>query len=217
MLTKYTKEVNKYTDGQSDKQEGDKPMEQKTKQGIRQKIATRDMAMCALFTVLITAGAFIKIPVPVVPFTLQFLFTMMAGLLLGGRLGACSVALYGVLGLIGLPVFAEGGGIYYLLKPSFGYIIGFGIASYVTGRMVERLEKISFGKVLAANLLGLAIVYGAGMSYYYVICNYVINSPIGLGALFLYCFLLAVPGDICLCFLAAKLTRRLKPALERMG
>ena len=78
MLTKYTKEVNKYTDGQSDKQEGDKPMEQKTKQGIRQKIATRDMAMCALFTVLITAGAFIKIPVPVVPFTLQFLFTMMA-------------------------------------------------------------------------------------------------------------------------------------------
>ena len=117
MLTKYTKEVNKYTDGQSDKQEGDKPMEQKTKQGIRQKIATRDMAMCALFTVLITAGAFIKIPVPVVPFTLQFLFTMMAGLLLGGRLGACSVALYGVLGLIGLPVFAEGGGIYYLLKP----------------------------------------------------------------------------------------------------
>lgn len=192
-------------------------MEQKTKQGMKQKIATKEMVLCALFTVLITAGAFIKIPIPVVPFTLQFLFTMMAGLLLGGRLGACSVTLYALLGLIGLPVFAEGGGIYYIWKPSFGYIIGFIIASYVTGRLVERLERLSFGKILAANLLGLAIVYGAGMAYYYVICNYVIYTPIGLEALFLYCFLLAVPGDLCLCFLAAELARRLKPVLERMG
>ena len=53
--------------------------------GSRRRITIRDMVMCALFTALITAGAFIKIPVPVVPFTLQFLFTMLAGLLMGGR------------------------------------------------------------------------------------------------------------------------------------
>ena len=70
------------------------------------KIKIKEMTMCAMFTVLITAGAFIKIPIPVVPFTLQFLFTLMAGLLLGGRLGAISVALYALLGLAGLPVFA---------------------------------------------------------------------------------------------------------------
>ena len=188
-----------------------------TEEKAKQRIATKDMALCALFTVLITAGAFIKIPVPVVPFTLQFLFTMLAGLLLGGRLGACSVALYALLGLAGLPVFAEGGGIYYMLKPSFGYIIGFIVASYVTGRLVERSERLAFGRILAANLLGLAIVYAAGMFYYYVICNYVIHTPIGLGALFLYCFVLAVPGDFCLCILAAELTRRLKPALARIN
>ena len=77
---------------------------------MKKKITTREMTLCALFTVLTAVGAFIKIPIPVVPFTLQFLFTMMAGLLLGGRLGAASVGLYALLGLIGLPIFAEGGG-----------------------------------------------------------------------------------------------------------
>ena len=91
---------------------------------IGRKITTKDMIMCALFTALIAVGAFIKVPVPVVPFTLQFLFTMLAGLIMGGRLGAISVGLYAVLGLVGLPIFAEGGGIWYVLKPSFGYIIG---------------------------------------------------------------------------------------------
>ena len=53
-----------------------------------------NLTYTAMFTTLIAAGAFIKIPVPVVPFTLQFLFTMLAGLLLGGKGGALSVALY---------------------------------------------------------------------------------------------------------------------------
>lgn len=55
---------------------------------MRQRLNVRDMTVCALFTTLTAVGAFIKIPVPVVPFTLQFLFTTMAGLLLGKRLGA---------------------------------------------------------------------------------------------------------------------------------
>lgn len=65
---------------------------------------------CSLFTALIAVGAFIKIPIPVVPFTLQFLFTTLAGLLLGSKMGAVSVIAYMVLGLVGLPIFSEGGG-----------------------------------------------------------------------------------------------------------
>ena len=118
---------------------------------MKKRITTREMTLCALFTVLTAVGAFIKVPVPVVPFTLQLLFTMMAGLLLGGRLGALSVGIYAVLGLAGLPVFAEGGGFWYILKPSFGYILGFIAGSYVTGRMVEGLERLTFPRVLTAT------------------------------------------------------------------
>ena len=135
---------------------------------IGRKITTKDMIMCALFTALIAVGAFIKVPVPVVPFTLQFLFTMLAGLIMGGRLGAISVGLYAVLGLVGLPIFAEGGGIWYVLKPSFGYIIGFALGSLVTGLMVEKQKNLTMGRLLAANFTGLAIVYACGMIYYYI-------------------------------------------------
>ena len=183
----------------------------------RSKISTQDMVLCGVFTTLIAVGAFIKVPVPVVPFTLQFLFTMLAGLLLGGRKGALSVGVYILLGLVGLPVFAEGGGFWYILKPSFGYLLGFMLAAYVTGRMVERKGRLSTGWVMAVNFLGLCIVYAAGMIYYYVICNYVIDTPIAIGPLFLYCFVLAVPGDICLCILAAILTVRVRPVFQRMA
>ncbi len=183
----------------------------------RSKISTQDMVLCGVFTTLIAVGAFIKVPVPVVPFTLQFLFTMLAGLLLGGRKGALSVGVYILLGLVGLPVFAEGGGLWYILKPSFGYLLGFMLAAYVTGRMVERKGRLSTGWVMAVNFLGLFIVYAAGMIYYYVICNYVIDTPIAIGPLFLYCFVLAVPGDICLCILAAILTVRVRPVFQRMA
>ena len=183
---------------------------------IGRKITTKDMIMCALFTALIAVGAFIKVPVPVVPFTLQFLFTMLAGLIMGGRLGAISVGLYAVLGLVGLPIFAEGGGIWYVLKPSFGYIIGFALGSLVTGLMVEKQKNLTMGRLLGANFTGLAIVYACGMIYYYIICNFVIGTPIAFWPLFLYCFLLAVPGDIRLCFVGAFLAKRLRPAYQRI-
>ena len=67
---------------------------------------TRNMVMCAMFVALIAAGAFIKIPIPAVPFTLQYLFTMLSGLLLGGKRGCLSVCIYILLGLAGLPIFA---------------------------------------------------------------------------------------------------------------
>lgn len=176
---------------------------------------TKNLIYCGLFTALIAVGAFIKIPVPVVPFTLQFLFTTLAGLLLGSKLGTVSVVAYMVLGLVGLPVFSEGGGIWYIFKPSFGYIIGFCVGTFVTGFMAERMKEKTILRYMAANFTGLLIVYAMGMAYYYVICNYVINTPIAFGPLFLYCFLLAVPGDICLCILAAFLVKRIKPVLNR--
>lgn len=176
---------------------------------------TKNLIMCALFSALIAVGAFIKIPVPVVPFTLQLLFTMMAGLLLGGKLGAASVGVYIFMGLLGLPIFAEGGGLAYVLKPSFGYIIGFAVASYVTGVIANQVPNPGYTRLLAANFFGLGIVYLFGMVYYYLMSNFYLGSPIGLWPLFLYCFILAVPGDIVLCILGAILGKRLIPIVNK--
>ena len=164
---------------------------------------TKGVIYCGLFTALIAVGAFIKIPIPVVPFTLQYLFTMLAGLLLGSRLGTVSVLSYMLLGLAGLPIFSEGGGLWYVFKPSFGYIIGFAVGTFVTGWIAEHMEKKTIARYLLANLAGLFCVYAVGM----------INTPIAAGPLFLYCFVLAVPGDIALSILGAVVAKRVRPVL----
>lgn len=172
------------------------------------------MILCALFAALIAVGAFIKIPVPVVPFTLQLLFTTLAGMFLGPRLGTASVLVYLALGLAGLPIFAQGGGPGYVLIPSFGYLIGFVAGTYITGKITGKSAAPSIKRLLAAGLVGLAVVYLIGMAYYYVICNYVIGTPIAFWPLFLYCFLLVVPGDIVLCILCAILGHRIMPQVR---
>lgn len=175
---------------------------------------TKNMILCAMFVALIAVGAFIKIPVPVVPFTLQYLFTMLAGLLLGGKRGCLAVCVYILLGLCGLPVFAQGGGPGYIFQPSFGYIIGFAFGTYVTGSIANAKKAPGYSRLLAANFAGLGIVYLLGMLYYYLISDLYLNNPIGLWPLFLYCFLMVVPGDIVLCIAGAFLGKRLIPMVR---
>ena len=110
---------------------------------------------------------------------------------------------------MGLPIFTEGGGISYIFKPTFGYLIGFGLGAYVTGLLTE--QNTSYKQLLLANFAGLLVVYLCGMAYYAAISAFYLHNPIGLWPLFLYCFLLAVPGDIVLCVVAAVLAKRLIP------
>ena len=180
----------------------------------RKKI--KEIILCSLFAALIAAGAFIKIPVPVVPFTLQFLFTDMAGLLLGSRLGFIAVMSYIAVGLAGIPVFAHGGGINYVLQPSFGYLIGFAAGTFITGKISEIFKNPSFKILMLANVAGLLTVYAFGMIYYAFMSNFYLGDPIGLWPLFLYCFILAIPGEIALCFLSASLGNFLIPILREM-
>ncbi len=174
---------------------------------------TKEIIFIALFADLIAVGAFIRIPVPVCPFTLQFLFTTLAGVILDSKKGAMAVSLYVLLGLAGLPVFTGGGGINYVFHPTFGYLIGFIAGAYLTGKIVYS-GKLTMARLLLGCFTGLIIVYAMGMVYYWAISRFWLKSPIGLWPLFLYCFLLAVPGDICLCILSAILGKRLIPVLN---
>lgn len=175
------------------------------------------VALCGVFTALSAAGAFIRIPLPPVPITLQLLFTTLAGLLLGSRVGALSVGIYIVLGLAGVPVFTQGGGLGYVLQPTFGYILGFCAGAFVTGWIAERAAEPTFLRLLLAGLAGLAVIYALGLSYSYCLSTFYTKSPVALGTLVVSGFLITLPGDVAKCLTAAWLARRLRPALRRGG
>ena len=114
----------------------------------------KDLTLMALFAALTAVGAFITIPVPPVPFSLQIFFAILAGALLGSRRGAISVAVYVLLGLCGLPVFTKGAGLSYIFQPTFGYLAGFILGAWLCGRIVELRADKGMKTMLLACLPG---------------------------------------------------------------
>ena len=109
------------------------------------KLKTKELTTCALFAALIAVGAFIKIDIPLpmytMHFTMQWFFVLMAGLLLGKKLAATSVVVYLCIGLVGVPVFAAGGGPTYIFRPGFGFLLGFALAAFLMGAITDKLKK----------------------------------------------------------------------------
>ncbi len=178
----------------------------------RKSTDVKMLSLSALFTALIAVGAYIKIPVPLWPFTLQTLFTTMAGLMLGPRYGTLSCAAYIILGLIGLPVFTGGGGPQYVLQPTFGCIVGFTIGAFVAGTIVK--NKRSFKAYFLAGLADIAVVYIIGMAWFWLIKAFYMHDPIGIWTLFVTCFLPTIGVDVAKTIAAAVLALRISPLLQ---
>lgn len=164
------------------------------------KISTKDMILVSLFTALTAIGAFLSIPMGNVPITLQSLFTILAGLLLGPKLGSLSQLVYILLGLSGVRIFAGfSGGPQSVLTPSFGFLIGFIFAAYVVGKIghnYENKKNINFKKIVLASFTGTFIIYLFGIPYMYIILNKVIGQEFTiLQTLKAGCFIF-LPGDI---------------------
>ncbi|NBK96486.1 MAG: biotin transporter BioY [Erysipelotrichia bacterium] len=172
------------------------------------KLSIKSMCLCSLFAVLIAVGAFIKIPISIVPITLQTLFVVLAGIILGKRDAFISVLLYIVIGLIGIPVFANGGGIAYVLQPSFGYLLGFMLVAYFIGYFSESVEK-SVIKLIVIAFLGMLLIYCIGMLYFALIQHFYYELDFTLEWLFYYLLLVYLPGDSLACILAGWIGYRL--------
>ncbi len=137
---------------------------------------TRDMVVSALFAALLSASAWVVIPLGAVPVTLQVFIVLLAGLVLPARLAATSVAVYLAIGAFGVPVFSGGGaGIGWIAGPTGGYLIGFlcaaptvALASAGAARRASRAGADSLAValgVLVVYLIGwtqLALVTGMG-------------------------------------------------------
>lgn len=176
------------------------------------KLKIRDLTRSSLFIALIAIGAHIKVPIPYIPFTLQFLFTNLCGLLLGGEIAFICIITYVLLGLIGLPVFTTGGGISYILSPSFGYLIGFAVGAYFAGKFMEN-KKYDNKNIFLAGLIDIILVYLFGAIYYYFIANFYLGDITSIKNVLIYCILLPMPADLFLCAISIPIAKRLRRVL----
>ena len=143
-----------------------------------QNSRTKKLVMCGIFAALIGIGAFIQIPIPLVPLSLQDLFVMLAGILLGPVYGALSVFVYIFIGLLGFPVFTHGGGISYVLQPSFGFILGFIPGAYITGLITHKVPEPGFKRIFLACLAGIGVIYFFGTAYLYLLNRFYLGNDI---------------------------------------
>jgi len=174
-----------------------------------------DLAEIALMTALMAAGAFISIPFAPVPLTFQTVISCLAGLLLGWKKGGIAMAVYMVMGLIGIPVFSSGarGGFLYVLMPSFGYIVGFVCAAVAGGLVRGKSAKAPLWRYILAALAAFVADYAVGMAYFAIVWVCLGNS--GLGVAMVSYNLLYMPKDIILCLVGAILAQKLAPLLLR--
>jgi biotin transport system substrate-specific component len=179
------------------------------------KTRTRSITYIALFAALTAVGAFIRIPLPYVPITLQVFFCLLAGILLGAKLGMTSQIVYIVVGLSGIPIFTQGGGPAYVLQPTFGYLVGLILCAFVVGKLNERLKEPRIFKLFLINIVGVLLIYMIGVPYLYLIKNVYLNSQTSLWKVLYFGFITTVPGDIIKCYLAALIGARLIPILRK--
>ena len=130
-----------------------------------------NLATVVLGSLLLTLSAKISVPVMPVPVTLQtFAVAALAGAF-GWRIGVATVALYLLEGLSGLPVFATGGGIDYIFRPSFGFLVGYLPMAYIIGRAADAGASGKLFRLFAAMLIADAVVFAFGFAWLLGVAN----------------------------------------------
>lgn len=175
------------------------------------KNKTLDLVYCGMAAVLLTVCSWISIPA-VIPFTLQTFAVFLTVLLLGGRRGTIAIAVYLLLGALGIPVFANfGAGIGYLLGATGGYAVGFLLIPLIMW-LAERLNRQSVLLRIASMLAGLFACYAFGTLWYlYVYTGS--GSSITPGAALSLCVVPFIIPDLCKMALSLFLAGRLKKLL----
>ncbi|AGT33282.1 biotin biosynthesis protein BioC [Geobacillus genomosp. 3] len=191
----------------------------------RQRTALRplDMTLAAMFVALMAIGANITSWVPFlvvggVPITLQTFFCVLAGAVLGRRLGAVAMIVYMLVGLAGVPVFAKlSGGLSIIFQPTFGFILSFIVAAYATGWLINRgPQPASTARFVTAALVGMILNYVIGTNWMYMAYKLWAEAPQGLSYGMVWGWMLApLPKDIVLSIVAGVIAPKLCRAIQR--
>jgi biotin transport system substrate-specific component len=114
-------------------------------------------------TLLLAVSAKVQVPFWPVPMTMQTFVVLLLGVAYGPRLGVVTGALYLVEGALGLPVFAKGAGVAYLIGPTGGYLFGFLLAMGVCGWLADRGWSRTAVRMLALMLVGEILIFTSGV------------------------------------------------------
>jgi biotin transport system substrate-specific component len=185
------------------------------------KLRTTDLTAAAMFVALMAVGANITSIAPFmvvggVPITLQTFFAILAGVVLGSRLGAIAMVVYAFVGLVGVPVFAQfGGGFGTFLKPTFGFIVSYVFTAYITGYIIEKM-KATVGVFVFAALAGMALNYVFGTNWMYAAYKVWASAPEGFTYKMAWLWMVVpLPKDIILAILAGVMGLRIKRTLSK--
>tara|TARA_Y100001978_G_scaffold104602_1_gene93491 strand:+ start:2149 stop:2691 length:543 start_codon:yes stop_codon:yes gene_type:complete len=180
---------------------------------VSNSLTARQLAAIALMAALTAVGAWLRLPIPYVPVTLQMSFVYLSGVWLGSRGGALAQLVYVGAGLIGFPLFAKGGGLHYVYEPSFGYLAGFIPAAYVSGLIAQRNNACA--GYIGAAVASLAMVYLPGLVWLHVVLNYVLGQETTLDAT-LALGLSSLPKDLALIPINAYLGKQIKRRISSL-
>jgi biotin transport system substrate-specific component len=157
------------------------------------RVRARDAALVLAAAGLTALCAQISFYLPgnPVPVTGQTFAVLLSGAALGANRGASAMLLYILVGMVGMPVFADGKhGVDVVTGASGGYLIGFLAASWVVGRLAEARFDRTPVKALPLFLVGSAIVYAIGVPWLAVSADQSVGWAISNG------FVDFIPGDL---------------------
>lgn len=171
------------------------------------KSTLQKLLVTALFTALTAAGSILRIG----EVSLQTLFSVLSGILLGPVWGPVSQLLYVGLGLMGLPLFIQGGGILYAIEqPTFGYLPGMILSAFVTGILTEKTDW----NLWLISTLGLLSVYLIGTPYAYFYFRYR-GADLSFLTSVIMSFVVFIPIDFVKLIAASLIGKRLMPVLRK--
>ena len=175
------------------------------------RISIREIAYTALGVALMIICSWLSVPLTV-PFTMQTFAVCLVAALFGLKIGMWAVAVYLLLGIAGVPVFAGfEGGLGYLLGATGGYLVGFLLTALVVGIAADKRGR---GKkvLITAMVVGVLLCYALGTAWFVLVYTRT-SGPVGVATALVWCVLPYVIPDMVKIVMAALLTNRLHPLL----
>lgn len=170
------------------------------------------VALTALLAALTAVGAYLHVPMPLVPFTLQTLFVYLTGLLLPPAFAFLCQCSYLMAGLAGLPVFAGArGGLSVVQSPTFGYLLAFPVAS----SLVSYLSRRQWAREFVAGAIGALTILLVGSGYLWFATRVFIGVPLPIRTALSAGALVFLPVEAAKVMVAGWIARRLRVVIPQ--